>query len=174
MHSPLGNSDSALHSGRPGGLTGDPTFSKAGADSGKFTITGWRVSSSWLQPDYETPGDANKDNVYEVTVQAKDGVGNIGMKAVKVTVTNVQELGTVTLSQLQPRVGVAITASVTDLDGDVSGVTWQWSRALLNENGTFTDIEKATSATYKPVKGDAETGNEMFLRATASVHRRTG
>ena len=79
-------------------------------------------------PDYETPGDANKDNVYEVTVQAKDGVGNIGMETVKVTVTNVEEDGTVTLSHLQPRVGVAITASVTDLDGDVSGVTWQWSR----------------------------------------------
>ena len=89
-----------------------------------------------LQPDYETPGDANKDNVYEVTVQAKDGVGNIGMKAVKVTVTNVEEVGTVTLSQLQPRVGVAITASVTDLDGDVSGVTWQWSRStMLQDRG---------------------------------------
>ena len=90
-------------------------------------------------------------------MQAKDGVGNIGMKAVKVTVTNVEEGGTVTLSQLQPRVGVAITASVTDLDGDVSNVTWQWSRDAPRR-WHFTAIEKATSATYKPVKpvgGDA-------------------
>ena len=74
-------------------------------------------------------GDANKDNVYEVTVEATDAVGNTGTKDVKVTVTNVEEDGTVTMSQLQPRVGVAITASVTDPDGDVSGVTWQWSTA---------------------------------------------
>ena len=108
--------------------TDGPTFSKAGADSGKFDFMNGGLMFK-AQPDYETPGDANKDNVYEVTVQAKDGVGNIGMETVKVTVTNVEEDGTVTLSHLQPRVGVAITASVTDLDGDVSGVTWQWSRS---------------------------------------------
>ena len=141
-----------------------PTFSKAGADSGKFTIILGDLKFM-ASPDYEKPGDANKDNVYEVTVQAKDGVGNIGMKTVKVTVTNVEEAGTVTLTQLQPRVGVAITASVTDLDGDVSGVTWQWSRNA-SQNGGFTDIEKATSATYKPVGDDAgDVG--MFLKATA-------
>ena len=80
-------------------------------------------------PDYEKPGDANKDNVYEVTVEATDAVGNTGTKDVKVTVTNVEEDGTVTMSQRQPRVGVPITASVTDPDGDVSNVTWQWSTA---------------------------------------------
>ena len=77
----------------------------AGADGGKFNITTLARLPSRVQegsPDYEKPGDANKDNVYEVTVQAKDGDGNIGMKAVKVTVTNVEEDGTVTLSQLQP------------------------------------------------------------------------
>ena len=87
-------------------------------------------------------------------------------EGVKVTVTNVDEEGTVTMSQLQPRVGVAITASVTDPDGDVSGVTWQWSRNAA-ENGTYTNIEKATSATYKPAADDAgDVG--MFLRATAT------
>ena len=147
----------------------DPTFSLAGADRGQFALSdmGALTFKGPDSPDYETPGDANKDNVYEVTVQAKDGVGNIGMKAVKVTVTNMDEDGTVTLSQLQPRVGVAITASVTDLDGDVSGVTWQWSRDSVATGDNFTDIEKATSATYKPV-GDDEGDVGMFLRATAT------
>ena len=123
-------------------------------------------------PDYEKPGDADKDNVYEVTVEATDAVSNTGTKNVKITVTNVDEDGTVTMSQLQPRVGVAITASVTDPDGDVSNVTWQWSRADA-DNGTFVDIAKATSATYKPVADDAAvTGDDphaaMYLRATAT------
>ena len=148
---------------------GEPTtLSLAGADRGKFTLSpAGELTFKAPSPNYETPGDANKDNVYEVTVQAKDGVGNIGMKAVKVTVTNMEEDGTVTLSQLQPRVGVAITASVTDLDGDVSGVMWQWSRGASATGTSFVHIEKATSATYKPVEGDAELNDRMFLKATA-------
>ena len=106
-------------------------------------------------------------------MEAKDGVGNIGMKDGEGHRHQYwRRAGTVTLTQLQPRVGVAITASVTDLDGDVSGVTWQWSRSV-SENDSFTDIAKATSATYKPVADDAvvTTGDAphgaMFLRATA-------
>ena len=138
----------------------------AGADRGKFDfdITNGQLTFK-AAPDYEKPGDANKDNVYEVTVEATDAVGNTGTKDVKVTVTNVNEDGTVTMSQRQPRVGVPITASLTDLDGDVSNVTWQWSRSQT-QNGPFDDIDKATSATYKPAMADFDP-NRMFLRATA-------
>ena len=38
------------------------------------------------------------------------------------------EVGTVTFSAVQPRVGVPLTASLTDIDGGVSNVTWQWYR----------------------------------------------
>ena len=61
-----------------------------------------------------------------------------------------------TLSAVQPRVGVAVTASLTDIDGAVSGVTWQWSAGN-------TDIEDATSDTYTPT---ADEVNDT-LRATA-------
>ena len=44
-------------------------------------------------------------------MEATDGVSNTGTKNVKITVTNADEDGMVTMSQLQPRVGVAITAS---------------------------------------------------------------
>ena len=99
-----------------------------------------RLPSRPASPDYEKPGDADKDNVYEVTVEATDGVSNTGTKNVKITVTNVKEDGTVSMSQLQPRVGVAITASVTDLDGDVSNVTWQWSRDQSRKAGNLSKI----------------------------------
>ena len=144
--------------------TDNPTLALTGADRGKFTFENGDLTFT-AAPDYEKPGDADKDNVYEVTVEATDAVSNTGTKNVKITVTNVDEDGMVTMSQLQPRVGVAITASVTDLDGDVSNVTWQWSRSQTDP-GTFTDIDKATSATYKPVEGDADP-DRMFLRATA-------
>ena len=70
------------------------------------------------------------------------------------------------MSQRQPRVGVPITASLTDPDGDVSNVTWQWSRST-SATGNFTDIDRATSDTYKPVMDDDFDSDRMFLRATA-------
>ena len=97
-----------------------------GADGGKFDISTNGALTFKVKPDYEMPTDANTDNVYEVTVRAADADRNIGTMAVKVSVTNEDEDGTVTLSKIQPRVGVAVTASVTDPDGSISGLTWQW------------------------------------------------
>ena len=78
-------------------------------------------------PNYEMPADADGDNVYEVTVAATDADSNRGEKSVEVKVANVDEDGTVTLSAVQPRVGVSLTASLTDPDGGVSDLKWQWS-----------------------------------------------
>ena len=79
-----------------------------------------------VKPDYEMPTDANTDNVYEVTVQASDG-RLTGMRKVMVTVTNTEEDGVVTLSSVQPVVGIPVTASLDDPDGSISKLTWQWS-----------------------------------------------
>ncbi len=42
------------------------------------------------------------------------------------TVTNVEEPGTVTLSSSQPQVGTAVTARLEDPDGSVADTLWQW------------------------------------------------
>ena len=60
-----------------------------GADASKFTVdnsTG--VLSFVTAPDYESPADANGDNIYEVIVQASDGAGGVGSQALSVTVTD--------------------------------------------------------------------------------------
>ena len=98
-------------------------------------------------PDYESPGDANGDNDYKLTVVVSDGKGNSDEHEVTVSVTDVEETGTVTFSTLQPRVGVALTAGLDDGDGSITGLMWVWSK-----DGT--DIEDATSATYTPVAAD--------------------
>ena len=121
------------------------TWSLSGPDAGDFTITD-SVLTFRASPNYERPADADGDNVYEVTVSATDADSNRGEKAVEVKVANVDEPGTVALSAVQPRVGVPLTASLTDIDGGVTGVTWQWS------NGT--DIDDATSDTYTPTSDD--------------------
>ena len=90
------------------------------------------------KPDFEKPVDSNRDNVYMVTVQVSDG-NLTGTRAVVVTVTDVEEDGEVTLSAVQPKVGIELMAYLTDPDSVTStnsdgsietGVTWQWWRTM--------------------------------------------
>ena len=127
----------------------DVTWTVGGVDRSKFNISTVGALTFKVKPNYEMPTDANKDNVYEVTVQASDD-RLTGMMAVKVMVENEDEGGVVTLSQVQPRVGVAVKASLADPDGSISKLTWQWMNGANN-------IEGADSDTYKPVAGDIDT-----------------
>ena len=156
----------------------DSTWTVSGADAGKFDISdeGVLTFKATASPDFEKPGDADTDDVYEVTVVATDSVGNRGDKDVKVTVMNEEEDGVVMLSRTQPRVGVPVTASLTDPDGRISGLRWQWSRgtggtdecAVGNLNNCL--IKDATSDTYTPTAADAVADNDngITLRATAT------
>ena len=94
------------------------------------------------------------------------------MRDVAIMVTNLEEDGEVTLSAQQPKIGVALTASVTDLDGDVANVTWKWERDDDRDNvdlNTEDDGEEvitgATSAIYTPTMDDE--GN--YLRACGEI-----
>ena len=134
------------------------TYTLRGANAASFNIvaaTGQLRARSAL--DYETK------NSYTVTVRATDGEGATGDITVTINVTNVKEDGTVSLSSTAPRVGVAITASVTDLDRGVTRTSWQWASSATM-GGPYTNIASATNAAYTPVADDA--GN--YLRATAS------
>ena len=97
-------------------------------------------------PNFEAPGDADKDNVYEVTLSVADNNGNRGTKGVKVTVTDADEDGKVTLSKIQPRVGIAVKATLSDPDGNLSKLTWEWWSAPENTmvNGSTSQSQMAS------------------------------
>ena len=85
-------------------------------------------------PSYEDPQDANRDNVYEVTIRVVDGDGLVGEKSVRVTVMNVNEDGKLTLSPEQPDDGMPVIATITDPDspaeyGGVVVTNWEWATA---------------------------------------------
>ena len=140
-------------------------WSLEGDDAGAFRIgrsDGMLTFRS--APDYENPADKGGDNTYMLTVKAYDGT-YMDTHDVIVTVTNVDEDGTVTLSPAQPVVGTELTATLNDPDSP-SGVTvvaWQW--ASQNDDGTtYTDIIGANDAAYTPLEADAG----KILQATAS------
>ena len=56
-----------------------------------------------------------------------------------------------------------VTATLSDPDGSVSNVTWQWSTSD-SVTGTFSDISEATTDKYTPTASDAT----KYLKATAT------
>ena len=102
---------------------GSVSWTLLGTDSAYFAITNGGVLSFDPAPDFENEMDSDRNNVYHVTVQASDG-NNISRLEMTVTVTNVEEAGTVELSSVQPQVNTAITATLSDPDEVTSAVTW--------------------------------------------------
>ena len=148
------------------------TLSLAGTDEDNFELSGSGPSGSCVPgscelrfgelPDFESPADSGSNNVYEVTVRAYDG-SSYGTRDVVVTVTNVDEDGTVSLSSVQPQVGTELGAVLSDPDRSVRDVTWVWERSLSSAGGWVT-IGGAASDAYTPVDGD----EDYFLRVMAS------
>ena len=162
------------------------TWKVGGPDGGKFNVTTGGTTSELTfkaAPNFEAPGDADKNNIYEVTVSVADNNGNIGTKGVKVTVMDANEVGKVTLSKIQPRVGIAVKASLSDPDGNLSGLTWEWWTddttpdvdldpfPLTDDDLTDTDgkIADALADTYVPVMDDLLDASDaaQFLIAVA-------
>ena len=67
------------------------TYSLSGVDAAKFTInSGTGVLTFGSAPNFEAPTDAGGNNVYDVIVQASDGV-LFDAQAIAVTVADVNE-----------------------------------------------------------------------------------
>lgn len=127
------------------------TYSIAGgADAGRFRIDSASGALRFATaPNFERPTDADRNNVYQVTVQVSDGQGGTATQALSVRVTDVNEAPTITSNR----------------GGDVAAVT-------VRENSTTvttvraTDPDRGTSLSYSVVGG---TDAALF-----SINSRTG
>ena len=75
---------------------GTVVWSLSGADGGMFSISATGALTFNSSPDYENPGDVDRDNEYEVTVQARDAAFNTATLNVTVTVGDENEPPVVT------------------------------------------------------------------------------
>ena len=151
----------------------------SGFDSGLFELNSGELSFR-NAPDFETPTDADGDNIYTVRLRAAPVSGNGGpvrrtvpplpfTKQVEVTVTDADDPGVIALSPLPPQVGVPLTAELTDQDGGITGAHWQWQG---QEPGTttWTPLSTAsgkTQSSYTPQV--AQVG--WTLRAVVNPYR---
>jgi VCBS repeat-containing protein len=125
-----------------------------GADSAKFSVSSTTgVLTFATAPDYESPTDANTDNVYVVTVQASDGT-NTASQTINVTVTDYNEVflsrtdrnknlllssSALTVSSGVARLGVAINRT--------SGKVWFYNPNTDQWNGAAIGSQNPATAT---------------------------
>ncbi len=144
----------------------------SGVDRGLFSLDSPSGALRFLQaPDFENPLDVGPpgrgtDNSYELKLVAwarDSGPIFTDEVDVKVTVTDVDEAGALSLSSTRPALGAVLTAVLTDPDGATAGTAvWQWERST--GRNLWAVIEGAASASYTPVAADTNT----FLRVTAT------
>ena len=108
------------------------TWSLAGADNDDFSISETGVLTFASSPNFEIPTDSGRDNVYDVTVEAKDTTLNTGSFNVVVTVTGYDEgpevSGTQTLSFTENQGTDRILASYTAIDPEIPSMEiTRWS-----------------------------------------------
>ena len=144
----------------------------AGVDRGLFSLDNPSGALRFLQaPDFENPLDVGPlgratNNSYELKLVAwtsDNGPVFTDEVDVKVTVTDVDEAGALSLSSTRPALGAVLTAVLTDPDGVTDGTTsWRWERST--GRNAWTVINGGAAASYTPAAADTNT----FLRVTAT------
>ena len=137
----------------------DVRWTLSGDDAPRFTHVNGVVS--WkAEPDFENPADHDGDNRYEFSVEATDG-DLTGSQLVTVSVSNLPETGSFSLSSDQPRIKVPYVATLEDPD-IVKSEVWTWERREGGSSSVWERINGATTGTYTPTGED----RHHFLRVT--------
>ncbi|HUQ37944.1 MAG TPA: cadherin domain-containing protein, partial [Aestuariivirga sp.] len=131
------------------------TYSISGTDAALFNINATTGAVTFKSsPNYETPGDAGSNNIYDVKVTASDGTLS-STKDVAITVTNVNEAPSITSAGIasfaENAGGTVYTAAATDPD---AGTTLAYSisgtdAALFNINATTGAVTFKSSPNYE-------------------------
>ncbi len=112
-----------------------------GADAARFqidSVTG--VLTFVAAPNFESAADLDRDNVYEVVLQAADGQGGAATQLLRIAVTNVNENPTAVTDQIVTAAGQAIVVTETTLlanDSDVDGDTLRVISVSAPTSGTL-------------------------------------
>jgi hypothetical protein len=136
---------------------GTPVYSIfGGADAGKFSIdSSTGVLTFVTAPDYDIPGDAGGNNVYDVIVQVSDGAGGTDTQAIAVSITPVNDNDPMITSDGG---GASATVSVAENNTAVTTVT-ATDADLPAQTLTYTIVGGADAALFSL---DANTGVLTF------------
>jgi len=142
-------------------------YSLSGQDASLFSINSTTGVVSFISdPDFESAGDANGDNVYTVSVTATDGEASVS-QTVNITVTDENEAPQIisvrSVSVEENDTSVA-QFTATDVDGDTLTYSLSGMFAIDGATGVVTFIEAPDFET----PGDADGDNVYDVTVTAS------
>ena len=152
---------------------GDPlVYSLSGTDAALFTLNANTGEVSFIAaPDFEAPGDADGDNVYDITVTASDGTNSTNHN-VAITVTNENDNIPVFTSpaavSAQENQVAAYEAAATDADGDPLVYSLSGTDAALFTINADTGEVSFIAAPDFEAPGDDDRDNVYDITVTAS------
>ena len=147
-------------------------YSLSGTDAALFTIDADTGEVSFIAaPDFEAPGDANGDNVYDIIVTASDGATDTE-QAVAITVTsengNIPVFTSPAAANAQENQTVAYMATATDADGDTLVYSLSGTDAALFTIDATTGEVSFMAAPDFEAPGDDGGDNVYDIIVTAS------
>ncbi|MBN1185801.1 MAG: VWA domain-containing protein, partial [Bacteroidales bacterium] len=152
---------------------GNVTWSKGGTDQSLFTINTSTGVVQMVARNYESPADANADNVYEISVTATDEDGNYDSEDWTVTVNNVSEPATFTINAIAD-VSLAENLPYTSVTPAITGTpngSITYSKEGADEadftiNPTTGVIQMVARDYEAPVDANTDNVYEVTLRVT--------
>ncbi|MBA4081126.1 MAG: hypothetical protein C0496_07670, partial [Erythrobacter sp.] len=147
-------------------------FSLSGADAALFAINAATGAITFIAgPDFENPGDADRNNVYQLTVTASDGTNSTSQN-LAVTVVNVNDIAPVITSGAAVSVrenGTAVTQVVaSDAEGNAITFSLSGADASLFAINATTGIITFIAAPDFENPGDADRNNAYQITVTAN------
>ena len=159
------------------------TWSLTGPDRGRFSISAEGVvtfdpNTFADGPNYEDAKDSGGDNVYDFTVVVTDTLSGSSRRTasidVAVTVEDVEEDGTITVSNLNPAVGETVTFTLEDPDGGIVSARWLIQRRPT-ETAPWVQLGTArndTSGSTSYIADEDQTGRQVRAIVTSYQDRR--
>ena len=161
-------------------------WSLEGPDRLDFTIDLGGTVTFNSTPNWEDPHDANRDNVYQYTVVATDRQSGPSRRAarheVTLTVQDLEEEGSISVSNLDPAVGENVTFTLSDPDGGIvldqlpgSG-GFAWVIQTRTSGGSWQQLIHSNTGliSYTYVADEDETGLELRAIVNPYTDRRGG
>ena len=164
------NETSAIYTYRATDPEGsDVTWGIAGIDRSAFTMSATGVLAFNSPPDYESPADSGSDNVYELTVEARDENNNTAGLAVTVTVTNVTDVGVPSNVRVTRHESgqLRVFWKAPDSGTPPDGYTVQWKESSADWTDDADVSEEPVTDTSHIIKGLTD-GVEYDVRVIAS------
>ena len=145
-------------------------YSLSGTDAGLFMIDANTGEVSFrAAPDFEAPGDDDRDNVYDITVTASDGTNQTDQPvAITVTNDNVPAFTSPATVRVSENQVAAYEAVATDADGDSLRYSLSGTDAALFTIDANTGVVSFRAAPDFEMPGDADGDNVYDITVTAS------